>query len=170
MRESLVAIGKILKPVGLKGELKVKLLTDFPERFEALPEVSIKTQEGQTERCQISRMRYGPPFIYLMFEGLSSREAVAHLQGGVLQIPQSERVSLPEGGYFRSDFVGMAVFLKNEDCIGKIESIIETGSNDVFVVKDGERENLIPALRTIIMNIDFKKKRMTIDPPEGLLS
>ena len=170
MCEAVVSIGRILKPVGLRGELKIGLLTDFPERFEALQEVSIQTKEGRNQRCRITRMRYGPPFVYLIFEGLSSPEAVAHLQGGIVQVPETERVVLPEGTYFQSDFLGMEVFLENKVCLGKIEEMIETGSNDVFVVRHLEGEYLIPALQEIILSIDIENKRMIVDPPEGLLT
>lgn len=165
-----MTIGKIIKPIGLQGELRIGLLTDFPERFEALESVSVRTKEGQNLRYRIARVRYGPPYVYLIFEGLSSREAVAPLQGGLLQIPEDERICLPEGEYFQSDLIGMDVFLERGVCLGVIESIIETSSNDIFVVKDSEREYLIPALHDIILQVDLAKKRMTVDPSKGLLA
>jgi len=161
--ETFVTIGKIVKPIGLHGEVKIFPLTDFPERFEGLQDVMVQTKEGQHRRYCIAQMRYGPPFV-------SSRDAVQFLRGGLLQVSEHDRVSLPDGGYFQSDLIGLDVYSVEGSYLGIITDVIETGSNDVFVVRDREREYLIPALQNIIKTIDLKEKRMVIDPPEGLFN
>lgn len=170
MSKDLVTIGKILKPVGLCGELKVLPLTDFPERFKELGEITIETKEGQHKLCCVDSIRHRPPFVYVTFEKLSSRDMVQFLLGGVLQIPEKERVSLPKGSYFQSELIGIAVYLKNGNLLGTITNIIETGSNDVLVVQKGQAESLIPALKKVVEKIDLQQRRMVIDPPEGLLA
>ena len=76
---------------------------------------------------------------------------------------------MEEGTYYWVDLIGIGVFTTEKEYLGRIESIVETGSNDVYVVKNGEREILIPALETVVLDIDLGKKQMQVDLPEGLV-
>lgn len=167
--EAAVAIGKILKPIGLHGEVKVFPLTDFPERFEALQEVTVRTEADCLIRYPISRVRHRPPFVYLTFSGLTSIEQVAFLRGGMLQISEAERVSLPEGYYFQSELIGLSVYLQEGAFLGTITNVLEAGGNDLFIVEGNQREYLIPTIKKVVKEIDLNQKRMVIDPIEGLL-
>lgn len=169
MNEDFITIGKILKPIGLQGEVKVSLLTDFPERFDDLKAVIIQSERAVPQRLQILRVRHGTPFVYLMFVGLVDIADVECLRGALIQVPVSERVVLPEGSYFQSDLIGMDVCLKDGMCLGKITEIFETGGNDIFVVTREKREWLIPVIRKFVKEIDLARKRVEIDPVEGLL-
>jgi len=170
LQEDKVTIGKIVKPFGVHGEVKVFPLTDVIERFQSLEEVTIQTKKGEHLRYRLSEVRLRPPFIYVAFEGIDCREDVDAIRGGLIQVPVSERISLPEGEYFQSDLIGLEVYHDNGTYVGEITEIVETGANDLFVVQEGKREMLIPALRKIVKLIDLKRNRMEIDPPEGLLT
>ncbi len=170
MQEDKVTIGKVLKPFGVRGEVKVFPLTDKPERFQDLEEVTIKTKEEQHLRYRLLQVALRPPFVYVAFEGINCPEDVDPIRGGLIQVPVSERISLPEGEYFQSDLIGLEVYRVDGAYVGRITEIVETGVNDLFVVKNGKREMLIPALRKIVKAIDLKQNRMEIDPPEGLLT
>lgn len=165
----MIAVGSILRPVGLRGEVKVSLLTDFPERFKDLSDVIVETKGGEAQRYRIDHVRYALPFVYVTFAGLSSIEQVSGLAGGLIQIPEEDRVPLPEGNYYHFELEGLDAYLEDGAYLGKVEQIFKTGSNDVFVVRNGEREYLIPALHTVVKEIDLSKKRMVIVPVEGLL-
>ena len=169
MPEDLITIGKILKPVGLRGEVKVLLLTDFPDRFKTLREVIVQTKEEEQQRYHVEHLRYGPPFVYIIFVGLSSVDQVDALIGGLIQIPAEERVALPEGSYYQFELQGIDVYLQDGAFLGKVDHILQTGSNDVFVVKGSKKEYLIPALHTVVKEIDISKRRMIIHPMDGLL-
>jgi 16S rRNA processing protein RimM len=104
-----------------------------------------------------------------VFEGFSSREDIEKIRSGLIQIPESERITLPEGEYFQSDLIGLEVYQLGGAYLGSIVDVIETGVNDLFVVKDGSREVLIPALWRIVKGINLEQNRMEVDPPEGLL-
>ena len=158
-----------MKPVGLRGEVKVLLLTDFPERFEMLREVVVQTKEDEEQQLQIGHVRYGPPFVYITFSGLCSVTQVDPFIGGLIQIPEEQRVSLPEGSYYQFELQGMNVYLEEGVFLGKVDQIFQTGSNDVFVVKSGKREYLIPALHAVVKKIDLSKREMIIHPIDGLL-
>jgi 16S rRNA processing protein RimM len=167
--KDVITIGKILKPVGLQGELKVLLLTDFPDRFKTLREVIIQTKEEEQQQYHIDHLRYGPPFVYITFVGLSSVDQVDALIGGLIQIPEEERVVLPKGSYYQFELQGIDVYLQDGIFLGRVDHILQTGSNDVFVVKGGKKEYLIPALHTVVKEIDISKRRMIIHPIDGLL-
>lgn len=169
MNESLVTIGRVLKPIGLQGEVKVALLTDSPGRFDNLESVVVPRTEGDLLHLRIAGVRHGAPFVYLTFVGLSNIAQVTHLRGVLLQVPVSERVSLPEGRYFHSELLGLEVCTVKGVSLGRISNIIETGSRDVLVVSDGQGEFLIPAHPKFVMEVDLARKRMVIDPVEGLL-
>lgn len=154
----------------MRGEVKIFPLTDFPERFRDLEEVTIRTKGVQELRYRLSGVVWRPPFVYVAFEGIDCPEDVDPIRGGLIQIPESDRIALPEGEYFQSDLIGLEVYQMSGEHVGSITEIVETGVNDLFVVKAGKREVLIPALRKIVMLIDLKQNRMEIDPPEGLLT
>jgi 16S rRNA processing protein RimM len=86
-----------------------------------------------------------------------------------LFIKKSELPELEEGTYYWFDLIGIDVYTTQEEYLGRIASIVETGSNDVYVVKNGEQEILIPALETVVLDIDLGKKQMRVDLPEGLI-
>ncbi len=170
MQEAKVTIGKIIKPFGVRGEVKVFPLTDSPARFQELEEVMIQIKEERRLRYRLLQVRLRPPFVYVAFEGINCREDADEIRGGLIQIRESERISLPAGEYFQSDLVGLEVYQVDGAYLGAITEIIETGVNDLFVVKEGKREVMVPALRKIVKLIDLEQNRMEIDPPEGLLT
>jgi 16S rRNA processing protein RimM len=91
------------------------------------------------------------------------------LIGAELFIARDELPELEEDSYFWFDLIGMAVYTTADEYLGRIESIIETGSNDVYVVQDHKKEVLIPALESVVIAIDTKAKRMQVILPEGLI-
>jgi len=155
--------------VGLQGEVKVALLTDFPERFDRLESVIVQGQQGDPLRLRLAHVRHRAPFVYLSFAGLADLDAVRPLHGALLQVPISGRVALPEGRYFHSDLLGLTVQTQQGRILGRISDIIETGSHDVFVVKGEEGEFLIPAHHKFVSEVDLAQKRMLVDPVDNLL-
>ena len=167
--DSLITIGTILGAVGLKGEVRCLLQTDFPERFTRLSEVTIATKEGSAYPLRIKAVRSSPPFIFVLFEGVSSFEEAALLKGSWIQIPEEERVALPPDHYYQYEMIGLTVYLEDRTMLGKIESILSTGGNDVYLVRKEGREYLIPALKRVISKVDLAQREMIITPMEGLL-
>ena len=108
----------------------------------------------------------GTPLLAL--KGISNRDQAKTLIGAELFIPQSELPELDEDTYYWRDLIGIEVYTNTEEFLGRIESIIETGSNDVYVVKRDEKEVLIPALEAVVLEIDLGHNRMLVDLPEGL--
>jgi len=164
----LLTIAVILSPVGLKGEVKCSLMTDFPDRFSRLRRVMVGVGEGRSP-YEIARVRLASHFVFITFKEVTSREQADLLRGGEIQIAEEERVALPANHYFRYEIVGLNVYLEGDVLLGKIDSILETGGNDVYVVKSSDKEYLIPALKSVVKKIDIVKNEMIICPMEGLL-
>lgn len=145
-------------------------MTDFPERFNGLSHITIKAKDGSCSPYQITRVRFASRFVFVTLKGVTALEQAELLRGGEIQVAAQERVSLPEGTYFRDDIVGLHVYLLEGDVLlGKVETILETGGNDVYVVRQDDREYLIPALKSVVKSVDILKNKMIICPMEGLL-
>lgn len=164
-----VTIGKILKPRGIRGELKVLSLSDIPDRFEMLAAAYIQTPTGQSVRVEIEGVRYYKEFVYLCLQGYESIEAVQPLVGGMLQVDAADSPELPEGVYYHFEIIGAAVYTDDARYLGRVTEILETGSYDVYVVRGENREYMIPAQPDVVTSIDRQQKKITIHPLDGLL-
>lgn len=163
--EKRVVIGKAGAPHGLSGELRIFPLTDFPERFRTMKEVFV----GE-ERLAITSVRYQNEKILLRFAGYGSREAAAALTGKLLTVDRAEAVPLKEGEYYIFDIIGLAVEDESGASLGEVVDVLQTGSNDVYVVRrPGEtREALIPALKSVVRRISLDEGKMIVCPPEEM--
>ena len=168
-REERVTIGKVLKPRGLRGEVKVLPLTDIPDRFEQLHTVVVSLAQGQEVTLEIERVNYYNGCVYLQFSARNSLEDVQELVGGLLQVDQSDVPELPEGIYYHFEILDSMVYTEENRQLGRVVDILETGSHDVYVVQGNDREYLIPATKEIVRHIDREQRTITIHPLEGLL-
>ena len=161
-------IGKVVALFGVRGELKVRLLTDIPNRFAELDAVHVGPDHT---RHLIQKVRpYKGEMIVLKLEGIDDANAAELLRNQDLQIPLSELAKLPPDSYYQHDILGLRVFTLARLELGKIVDILITGGNDVYVVKatDGSQV-LIPAIKDVIKEIDLIHHTMYIDPLTGLL-
>ncbi len=165
----LVAVGKIEKPFGLRGELRVRSLSDVPGRFEALERVTLVAPSGRVLDTSVNRMREHGDSYVVGFEALTTPEDAAAFRGGLIKIPRDQTPPLPAGQYYESDLVGLQVRSEQGQPLGALEEVLETGSNHVFVVRAGKRELLIPATKQVIAAIDVPARTMTVRLVKGLL-
>jgi 16S rRNA processing protein RimM len=165
----LITIGKAVKPFGVKGEIKIEPMTDFPERFKTLRRVYLVSPAGKKIACEVRSVRYAGGIPFLLFEGFDAPEKAKELNGWFLKIPAEEAVPLPEGSYYWFELMGMEVVSESGEMLGSIVDIFQTGSNDVYVVKRGRKEVYVPATREIIRQVDLKAKRMVIHLMDGLM-
>ncbi|MEC4686317.1 MAG: ribosome maturation factor RimM [Nitrospirota bacterium] len=165
---SLVSIGRIVKSRGVKGEFIVLPLTFSLERFDDVSRVYIKFDDEIKEFT----IEYSKPYgrtVIMKLRGINSPEDAAALRGGQLMVPEEESPPLPDGVYYYYQIIGLRVFTVDGEYIGRVTDIIETGSNDVYVVREGEKEYLIPAIKDVVRDIDIRNKRIVISPEAGLL-
>ncbi len=162
-------IGKVVAPFGVRGELKILSFTDIPSRFEELETIYL----GPDHLCfQIKSARpYKGEMVVLKLAGIEDANTAETLRNHILAIPISQLAKLPPDSYYQHDIVGLQVVTLDGRTIGEIIDIIETGSNDVYVVKaaTGGKEQLIPAIKEIIKQVDLVNKMMYIEPMKGLL-
>jgi len=161
-----VAIGRVVAPWGVKGEVKVDILTDSPERFALLEKVYL----GDKARpFALKGFRFHKGQVILKLEGCETRNDAEALRGMLVQIPLEETLPLEEGEYYEFEIIGLEVWTKEGDFLGEVKEIIYTGANDVYVVRGPKGEVLIPAIEEVILDVDLDRGRMTVELMEGLL-
>lgn len=168
IEEEFIEVGKIKGPHGLKGEVEVVNLTDDPGRFR--PEARIFASiEEKKKSLVVERSRQATKGLLIKFRGIETRSQAEELDKALLEIPVSEAAALPRNTYWRHDIIGLKVYTSQGEFLGTISGIIETGSNDVYVVQTDSEEVLIPAIKDVIKEVDLAGKKMTIEPLPGLL-
>lgn len=157
-----IIIGKAGAPHGVKGEVRIIVLTDFPERFDDLREVMVGEKNFRVENTR--RHKNG---IIVKFAGCDDRDGAARLTGKLLTVARGETFPLAEGEYYTFDIIGLRVFDENDAALGVVTEVLRTGSNDVYAVKnDDGKEILVPALKKIVRKIDVANGRMTVALPK----
>ena len=162
-------IGKIVGVHGTKGTNKIRSYAESLSVFAPGRAIFVRTVGGRETSFEIDWVKPHTRTPLLSFKGVTEHSQAQALIGAELFIPKAELPELDEGAYYWVDLIGIAVFTKENEYLGRIESIIETGSNDVYVVKGDKTEVLIPALESVVKNIDLENKRMLVDLPEGLI-
>ncbi len=160
--ESLIIIGRILREWGLKGELMVLPLTFDPERFLSLREVMIQFQDVIEKK----RVKYVKPYknhLLLSFDDCKVPEDARKYRGALIKIDKSESPELPEGVYYHYQIIGLMVYTLDGTRLGQINAILEIKNNDVYVVKENDKECLIPAIKDVIREINLESNKMIVD-------
>ena len=164
----LVAIAKIAKPRGLKGEVVADILTDFPGRFEGLEIVTAVLENGERRELKAEDHWFQNERIVLKFAGVDSVEDAETIRNAEICVAETEAVALEEDEFYDWQLEGCEVVKADGETIGKVRELMRTGGTENLVV-DGEREYLIPFAESICVEVDVEKKRIVIDPPDGLL-
>ena len=157
-------MGVILGAHGVRGEVRVRTLSDVPHRFD--PGESLFLQGHQHLILSSSSARAG--IIVLKLEGIDTQAAARALTGEELTTPAESAPELAEDEYFHYQLIGMQVYTEEGEDLGRINEIIVTGSNDVYVVNGPSGEVLLPALAQVIRQVDLAQRTMTVRLMEGL--
>jgi 16S rRNA processing protein RimM len=161
-------IGTVVALFGLAGELKVRMLSDIPNRFAELD--AVYAGDAHTRHDIESVRPYRGDMVLLKLRGIDDATAAEKLRNADLSIPLSELAKLPPDSYYQHDIIGLRVFTLDDTPLGTIVDILVTGSNDVYIVKTREGvQHLIPAIKDVIKQIDLVRRTMHIDPIPGLL-
>jgi len=172
--EGLVAVGRIIGAHGREGEIRVKSTSDVPGRFDEGQTLYV-SRDGvspEEQTYQIAKTRStgskGNDVLIISLQGFRDRDQALRLAGLWLCVPQSEVPSAEEGEYFHYELLGLKVRTVEGEDLGEVAEILETGSNDVYVVKGAVGEILVPALSKVVREIDIAAGLMVVDLPEGL--
>jgi len=156
------AVGKIVKTRGLKGDLVVQPLTDRPERFKALRKVWVGIADSDVSLFQLEETRVKGQAIHLRLQKICTRDAADALAGKYLYVTDEDLVRLPKGTHFVHDVIGSRVIDEQGRKIGTVEEVWKLPANDVYVVREGKREHLVPAVQSVIERIDTQKKQVRV--------
>ncbi len=165
MENDLITVGIVRGVRGLKGQLRVESLSDYPGRFSKGQILEL----GGSERT-IIRVYDDQKGLILELEGIDTRECAEKFRGCELKITSDQSAHLfPKGSYFHHEIIGMKVRDQDNNDLGMINEIIETGANDVYVVSNSlEKDILIPAISSVICEVRVDVNTMRINLPWGL--
>ncbi len=151
-------IGQIVGVHGIKGNCKFRSYAESLSVFQSDGVVLVATSDGRQKHYEINWVKPHAKTALISLKGVDTRDQAEALIGCELFIEKSRLPDPEEGSYYWFDLIGLEVFDIDQKYLGRLESIIETGSTDVYVVKEGDMEILIPALESVVQNIDLKKK------------
>ncbi len=165
-----IAVGHIVGMHGLRGEVKVELYTDFPERF--APGVLLMLGADLAE-VEIASVRAHQNFLLMRFTGIEDRTAAEQLRGLWLFVDEADAVELEEGVYYIHDLIGLRVVDEDGVVLGELVDVLITGANDVYVVRppstQRRQEVLLPAIPEVILAVDLAAGVMTVRLLDGLI-
>ncbi len=166
----MVNIGKIARTHGFDGTLKIIPLGNYPERFKKLKKVTVSWAAGRkVQQMEVERTRIANNQVYIKLKEIPSREDAQAYQGGFLQVPEEEVWPLPEGHYYYFQLEGLQVVDEEKGRMGVLTEVLETGANNVYVVKrENKRDLLLPAIPQVIKKIDLEQKTMHVQLLPGL--
>ncbi len=162
-------IGQIVNTFGIKGVIKVKPFTDDIKRFDRLKKVYIENKKFKKE-YEIEEVKYHKDMVLIKLKGVENPEQANLLRDSYLKINREEEKPLQEGIYYIVDMIGLEVYTEQGEILGKLEDIFNTGSNDIYVVKNElGKQILLPAIRDVIKQIDLENKKMIVHLISGLI-
>lgn len=167
--EGYLEIGQIVNTNGLKGFLKVKPLTDDITRFEKLKTIYIQKAK-ELIGFKIQEVKYNKQSVLLKLEGIDDITEAEKYKNFYIKISKENAVELEKNSYFIVDIIGCQVYTDENEYLGNVVDVFQTGSNDVYTLKNSEgKEILIPAIKEVIKNVDTKNKKIVIHLMDGLI-
>jgi 16S rRNA processing protein RimM len=165
-----LVVGRILRPHGVRGELRVEVITGSPERlnqhayfFLASPDHPEAVRRYPVEKMRLHRGR-----LLLKLGGCDDRNGADELRGMLVQIPIEEAAPLEEGEYYHFQLLGVRVETEDGEWLGQVVKVLETGANDVYVVRGSRGEMLLPAVDELVLELDLESKRMVVHLLPGM--
>lgn len=167
--EEMFQVGVISSTHGIAGEVKVYPTTDDPKRFRKLKSVLLDSGKGMLE-LEIAGVKFFKQMVILKFRGFDRIEDVLPYKGRSLYVTRENAVKLKKNEYFIADLIGMKVYEEDDNFLGELTDVIQTGANDVYAVKmKNDKDVLIPAIRQCILDVNIEEGRMKVHLLEGLL-
>ena len=167
-----LVIGKVIGVHGVGGELKAQIISEDPHRFGRLEQVYAGLEDSEPVPWTLERFRLHKGHALLKFAHCRDRDTAQSYRGYLLHVPLEEAIPLEEGEYYEYQVLDLDVWTISGEHLGKVVEIIDTGANDVYVVHGaypGHPEILLPAIKSVVLEIDLDGGRMVVELPEGLL-
>jgi len=165
-------LGEVLRPHGVRGELRVRLLTDYPERIDQMEHVYLGSgpDDETPQTYDVEHMRMNTPYGLLKLKGIDDREDADTLRSLFVMVDLEHAVPLEEGEFYLYQLIGLTVKQQDGQTLGQITDVLETGANDVYVVNSPRYgEVLIPVTDETIVSTDIAAGELIVNLPDGLL-
>jgi 16S rRNA processing protein RimM len=168
--ENLIAIGRVSKPHGVNGEISIEYFNrDDLDAFSRYEVLFIQGDEVSPRPYRPTKIRPHKQCILVQLEGIQSKEEAERLRGKLVLVAADALPPLDADEYYWHEILGMRVVTEGGSVVGEVAEIVPTGSNDVYVVRQGKQEHLIPATKEVIIAIEKDTRTIIIRPLEGLL-
>ena len=162
-------IGQIVNTFGIKGMVKIKPFTDDINRFDRLKKIYISNKNGKKE-YQIQEVKYHKNMVLMKLEGVDTPEQADLLRQSYRLVDRADEEPLEEGVYYIVDLLGLEVYTDENKLLGKVEDIFNTGSNDIYVIKDEMgKQILLPGIPDVIKNVDLESGKIIVHLIPGLM-
>lgn len=162
-------IGQIVNTFGIKGMVKVVPFTDDIKRFDKLKNIYISNKNEKKE-YEIEEIKYHKNMVLMKLKGIETPEQANALRQSYLLVDREKEEPLEEGVYYIVDLIGLEVYTDENQLLGNVEDIFNTGSNDVYVVKNKEgKQILLPGIPDVIKNVDLQNKKIIVHLIPGLI-
>ena len=162
--ENMVTVGKLVKPFGVRGQVRVLSLTDVPNRFENLKEVTLESPTGKTLVTTVTDVHSDGRSYLLRFRAFSTPEEVRDYSGAWLKIPQTAVPPAPEGHHYQFELISLTVKDESGNVLGTLEEVVALPHQHLFVIRGVNKEYLLPALRKWISSVDLAGGVMIVTP------
>lgn len=168
---SYIVVGRVRRPHGIKGELRVEILTDYPERLERHDHfyLAYPNTPDVVERYPVQGLRPHQDVMLVKLKGCDDRDTAEELRGMLVQIPFEDAVSLEEGEYYYFQLIGVDVETETGEWLGRVTDVLEAGAHDVYVVRGPRGEVLLPAIEDVVLELDLEADEMVVHLLPGML-
>jgi 16S rRNA processing protein RimM len=167
-RPRFIAVGRITRAHGVDGEVAVLPLSQVPSRFE--PGSVVLAGDDQRRPLVVAAARPHRSRLLIRFDGVSDRDQAEALRGAYLFVAAATAPELPAGEFWAHQLIGCAVSTEEGRSLGRVHEVIHTPANDVWVVREGSEETLIPALKDVVSDVDLDAGRIVVREVPGLTS
>ncbi len=168
-RDDLIILGKVVGTHGIRGELRIACYSGEYDTLIGLRELLLRGAQGELLEIPISSVRLHSGKALVKLSQYDDINAVNHLVGRDVVVSRSQLPELEDDEYYWYDLIGLRVLTESGEELGTLAEIFATGSNDVYVVRSGKREYMIPALEDVVSEINLAAGTMKVSPMEGLL-
>ena len=167
--ERYLEIGQIVNTFGIKGQVKVNPFTEDIKKFDKLNEIYVEKKK-ELQLFQIENVNYNKHTVILKLKGIDTIEQAEEYRNCYIKIDREKEEKLPEGVYYIVDILGLDVYTDDGKLLGKVDDIYNTGSNDIYVVKDElGKQILLPGIEEVLKQVDLENKKIIVHIINGLI-
>ncbi len=164
-----IAYGKILKPHGLKGEIKVLPYSTSPENFKQVQYIYTEPDSKNPQRHKVSDKRFHKHFIIAKLQNVNSIEEAEALRNKEVHVDRNELPSKQEDEYYWFELIGLNVYDENECLIGQVDSLIDNTAQPILVIKNGSEEYMVPFIDRFVKEVDLNSSKIAVESIADLI-